>query len=143
MRDPYGQILFAEAVYFGHTTSISVESRALLHGLQLCAAHGLFSIQVETDSQILFHMLQTTSNSWPWNIYSIIVSVQTLLRDVSMSFVHIYREANSVADFLAVHASTHRSSTIFNSTTIPRKLKRLLFLDQIGCPTIRLKKSSV
>ena len=72
--DPYGHVLFAETVYFGHATSMSAESRALLHGLQLCAAHGLFSIQVETDSQSLFHMLQS-SNSWPWNIYSIIWSL--------------------------------------------------------------------
>ena len=59
IRNSNRSVLLAEAFYFGITTSFNAESMALLRGLQLCALHGLFSVDIETDSKSLGDYIRT------------------------------------------------------------------------------------
>lgn len=136
LRDPTGAVVFADSIYFGHGTSLFAESMALLYGLRRCNDFGFSSVQVETDSQLLVFFLVSHS-PWPWQLHSILFEAQCLLSSFPYPLVHIFREANSVADSLARLASSSCASRRFTSASLPRSTRGLVMLDQLGCPYIR------
>ena len=139
IRNQEGDIFLAEACFLGRGTSLMAESIALLRGLELCKEHNLFGVEVEIDCKLLFQVL-TTSLLGPWSIFSILVAIRDLLPTISCSFRHIFREANSVADFLSKHASFSRNSMAYSASSIPVPLRGLVRLDQqeiLAQPNIR------
>lgn len=79
---------------------IRMEMITFLHGLKLVTEKNLIPIIVETDSQILIHML--TENT---QIFSHSLS---LIKDLNEPQInHVYREVNVVANKLVVLARRH------------------------------------
>ena len=99
------------------------ESLALLHGLQLCVQHGLFAVEIESDSKALVHIMRSPLlGSCSWRNYDILSDALMLLQTVDGSLSHVFREANTVKDFLACHASESCHSTYFMLNSLPLKL---------------------
>ena len=143
IRDFMGVVFKAEPYSIGISSSVYAEAMALLRGLQLCSDHDLYQIEVETDNKLMLKCL-TSSIACPWHISSIIAASKVLLQNHAMSLHHIYREANTAADFLACYASTSQQSSYFTTaSSLPRTLRGLILLDQLGCPNIRLRSQIV
>ena len=140
VQNASGDVLFIEAFYFEEKIAFQVEALALYNGLQLCVQHGLFTVEIESDSKVLVQALQSSHlTSCPWQTYDILADVYILLQSINGSLYHVFREANTAADYLACHASEVRQSSTFLPNNLPRTLRGLLFLDRIGCPNIRVR----
>lgn len=122
MRDAQGLILFAESQYFGPGTSLSAEIMALLHGLRLCHDRGFRRVEVETDSSLLVQFVHQKAK-WPWRYFSILFHILHLLHVVNSGVSHVYREGNSLADFLAKRATSTLGSMSYTMTSLPRQAK--------------------
>lgn len=108
IRDESGGVVAARCVYFGIQTNVYAEIHALLEGLHLCLEFDLWNVEVETDSKLLVDSL--CSGNWPWYLDAAMLQVKDKLYTSRLSVCHIYREANSAADFIAKWASTTCSS---------------------------------
>ncbi|CAK9179688.1 unnamed protein product [Ilex paraguariensis] len=82
--------------------NMEAEIRALLDGLKIYHNFGLSDYQLvtETDSQLLVDMVKGSieCNRKYRNLF---YQLQHLLGSLNFEIQHIYREANSVADYLA------------------------------------------
>ncbi|XP_019241404.1 PREDICTED: uncharacterized protein LOC109221375 [Nicotiana attenuata] len=102
-----------------HTNILQAELLALYHGLQLENAHNFRPLQVETDSQVLLHIL----SSAPLKHSHIIFACKSMLRDLQVTQIqHTFREGNVVADVLAKHGKTiknfqHTDVLLFENPT--------------------------
>ncbi|CAK9138558.1 unnamed protein product [Ilex paraguariensis] len=81
------------------------EYKALLDGLQLIFAYGLFgySFVIECDSLVLVNSGMGACDC-PWTCLGYLRQIRCLLKQLQHRLVHVYREANSVADRLAAQA---------------------------------------
>ena len=91
--------MLAFSCSFGLASSMQAEARALLFGVKLCLQRGIDTLDVELDSLVLVHILNSLVRC-PWGIHT---EVQQLM-GVAHHFpriLHCYRQANQVADILA------------------------------------------
>lgn len=138
LRDPNGEIIFAASKFFGMATNVQAEILALEYGLTLCREKGFCDIRVDTDSMLLGQMLQGKIPH-PWQHRQVLVNITALL-DSTQGLIRLqFREANAVADALAKHASTSRTTSMFDQFTLPRRIKGLARLNQLGFPYVRVK----
>lgn len=61
-RDAHGKFLWAIADYYGVTTNMIAEVRALL---QMCINEGILQVDIESDSMILVKVLKNEIST-PW-----------------------------------------------------------------------------
>lgn len=109
---------------------------ALLDGIQICLKHKLNKVGVELDSQVLVKMLKQEANM-PWRIRSTFRKIMELSQNKSFQFMHIFREANVVANGLTNLASSTATNLVFRLNQIPRDVLGLIKLDSMGMPYIR------
>ena len=58
LRNSAGEVLFAQADYYGETTNSVAEAKALLQGLELCKTQGIDVVDIEVDSTMLVQILR-------------------------------------------------------------------------------------
>ncbi|OIS97130.1 hypothetical protein A4A49_60585, partial [Nicotiana attenuata] len=81
---------------------------ALLIGLKIAQDFHFYPLQIETNSQVLQTMIDTSSDLY----LPLILDCRLLKTQLRQSELkHIYREANNVADLLAKHGMTLAPST--------------------------------
>ena len=101
---------------------------------------GYSDIVIQTDSMLLATTLQDKSKI-PWRLDKLFQEILNLLLHFRYSIMHIYRQGNQVADFLANEGCIAQSSVLYSSiTTMPRQARGLLQLDKLGIPNIRFVK---
>lgn len=99
MRDDSGSMLVALAFPLSSPTSVlHVEAMTLDYALEWSTMHWLFPHIVETDSLFLARLC-VASQSIPWLLRPAITSIRLCLSGASI--MHIFREANAVANGLA------------------------------------------
>ncbi|MCE3051856.1 hypothetical protein HAX54_051068 [Datura stramonium] len=106
-------------------------------GLCLALRNNFYPLLIETDSQVLLKILNTTSTK-----YSSITSDCTDLLDELSDPVlsHIYRESNNVADILAHYGQTMATEDyqhLFLFVTPPTCTMKQLSLDLTGTESTR------
>lgn len=109
LRDCAGVVLHAQSDFYGPGTSFYAEATCLLRGLQVCATLGFTSVLVESDSQVLVDMVHKNA-TWPWRHCSVLTHILMFMQATNSSLVHIFREANSAADWLAVGCAPDKTS---------------------------------
>ncbi|XP_027152155.1 uncharacterized protein LOC113758673 [Coffea eugenioides] len=105
LRDSNGIPLIGFSAYFGETTCLRAEARALLLGLQICVHRGFENLYVQSDSLALVRILQHCTYC-PWHIRLEVRQIWKLVEDPDR-FSHCYREANTVADVLSNEGVSH------------------------------------
>jgi ribonuclease HI/exonuclease III len=101
IRDECGRVLAIKSQALPPGTNNMAEAHALLAGLILARRNGFHSVHIEGDSMIIIKAC-LSKNSFNWKITYILKQIWGLLdsfREYQIS--HIYREGNSVADYLA------------------------------------------
>ncbi|XP_027169503.1 uncharacterized protein LOC113769236 [Coffea eugenioides] len=99
LQDHEGKINFAFYKDFEEVDILIAENLALLHGLQLCSMNYRGKLLVEVDSESLVTLVKSGCIS-KWPLCNFLWQIHALLKDLSTSIVHIFREANSSADKL-------------------------------------------
>ena len=114
---------------------MEAEASALLEGMLLST--DFHFLQVEMDSQVLLAMVNGNGRI-PWTLWKTISRIQTLALGRQVTFTHVYREANGVADALANLASSTGVCQSFGASTLPDHIQGLARLDRMRVPYVRL-----
>lgn len=106
-RDSSGQAQFFFSIYMGEQSNNQMEAWALFKALEKACELGWRKVICEMDSMILVSLLNNQDfQNCSWRLGVIARQILNLASNfVSISFVHIPREWNKVANFLAKWAS--------------------------------------
>ncbi|KAH9791204.1 putative ribonuclease H protein [Citrus sinensis] len=106
LRDYNGNWLMGFTVNLGMCSVLSAELWGLLHGLKVAWDYGFRHLQVGVDNKNVMLLLERAHP--PANENAILVKTirELLARDWIVHMEHVYREANSAADFLASYSLT-------------------------------------
>lgn len=136
LRDSHGIVLAAESISLGCRTNNEAELLAAFHGIRLAQQLGFQAPILESDSQLLVNWLHLKL-PWPWQLFHLLHELSSSASSLQVQVVHVFREANSVADALAKLASSTQTSHSFTSSTLPREIRGLIALDQRQFPYVR------
>ncbi|XP_077226257.1 uncharacterized protein LOC143859445 [Tasmannia lanceolata] len=114
MRDSKAKVIIAFAYFYGTSTNMVAEARALLDGLRLCKAFGIVNLVVESDSKVLMDLI-SKKESHPWSISSYWLEMMLLMDQLRPSHQHQFREGSKVADALANEAVITKSNQVFQA----------------------------
>jgi len=109
IRNHEGEPLILYYGNIGWDTNNSAELEGLWQGLLLAGGHNFHSLEVEGDSQILINMAKNILNgshakkiATSWRLEARLEAIELELhRNRAITFTHIKREGNKVADFMA------------------------------------------
>lgn len=102
VQDSAGDFVFGLSLKFWHDDILRAELEAIHQGLQIYKEQHFIHIEVESDSELLCHMILHRS-SCTWKYMYLIRKIRKLLGEV-VCLRHIYRQANKVADGFAIVA---------------------------------------
>ncbi|KAL6178335.1 hypothetical protein ACLB2K_049853 [Fragaria x ananassa] len=124
-------VLFAAAKSFENATIPTVEATTLRDSLAKAKDQGFLNIQVEGDSKMVIDAINERIST-RWRLLKIIQDIRMITRSFNtISFKHIFREANFVVD-----AITHEGHLLPNGRTwmgsCPLTATRALLFDDIN-----------
>jgi ribonuclease HI len=134
IRDAMGRWIVGFALNIGICTSVGAELWAITNGLKLAWSKGFRKIILESDSSLAVDLI-TKNKIFIDKNYNLIMQARELLaKEWDIQVRHVYREANSMADWLANYGLTRsfldRFSIYFNDP--PAGLYCILYYDLIG-----------
>ncbi|KAF5200925.1 hypothetical protein FRX31_009489 [Thalictrum thalictroides] len=100
IRDLEGNHLSNFFSYYGKGSNNYAESRAILDGIALCVKQGFNKVLLQTDSKLALQWSKQEI-SIPWNLRAWWRHYRHLTEQMTILYMHTFKEANSVADHLA------------------------------------------
>ncbi|KAI0498490.1 hypothetical protein KFK09_019378 [Dendrobium nobile] len=136
IRNNNGIVLatFATPIYC--RSAIQAEINALILGLQVCSNLGFNFIWIEVDAALLIQIISNAIPGNPENYYRI-RKLKLSLTKFHYHISHIFREANSCADWLAKYGCDSTSYEDLNINNLHPLLLGMILLDNSGLPYIR------
>ena len=132
LRNQRGQLVLVASRYYGIGTNMAAE---LYHNFGLSK----YQLIIETDSQILMNMVKDQFKC-SWKYWPLIYQLHQLLHALKFEINHIYREANSVADFLANQGVEDRADKEYVSASmLSAEGRNLLLQDQLQLRSLHRK----
>ncbi|KAL0297130.1 UNVERIFIED_CONTAM: hypothetical protein Sradi_6765100 [Sesamum radiatum] len=113
IRDARGHTIVAFQEFLGLATNTFAEISAVAKGLEIAHNMGLNDIWVEMDSKVGL-LLILKKNTGHWKIQHLLAKICYLCSLLRVSFSHIFREGNTVADYFANKAVGDQSSRTFS-----------------------------
>ncbi|CAN1319948.1 Putative ribonuclease H protein At1g65750, partial [Linum perenne] len=101
IRNHQGRCLAAFTLNLGKCSFTMAELRGAVSGLQLAWERGYRKIQLYLDSQFAVQLLQGDDLEDHVHVATIITTREPLQRNWEVQIIHIYREGNHAADYLA------------------------------------------
>ncbi|XP_070045233.1 uncharacterized protein [Nicotiana tomentosiformis] len=116
VRDDAGDLIYARSVNLDETTNVVAEAKAILQGLEYCYANSLHPLILETDCLLLKKIIE---REWEphWCVMAEVQKIQELRDHFNVIFQHVYREGNTLADYIANIAFSFARTTHFYSFT--------------------------
>ncbi|KAH9734293.1 putative ribonuclease H protein [Citrus sinensis] len=131
LRDCHGNFIHGFSANLGVCSVIKAELWGVLHGLRMAWDLGYRRIQVGTDNCSVVQLIKE-NNANVTEFSNIIEMIKDLIRrDWRIQIDHIYREANSAADFLSTHALSLPLGVHFFHF-VPSGLRSILYSDMYG-----------
>ncbi|KAH9666870.1 reverse transcriptase domain-containing protein [Citrus sinensis] len=131
LRDCHGNFIHGFSAHLGVCSVLKAELWGVLHGLRMAWDLGYRRIQVGVDNCSVVQIIRE-NNAHVNEISNIIEMIRELMRrDWRIQIDHIYREANSAADFLSTHALSLLVGVHFLHSA-PLGLRSILYLDMYG-----------
>ncbi|PKU77475.1 Putative ribonuclease H protein [Dendrobium catenatum] len=131
-----GDVIISYASPLNHCKVIYAEMKGLAYGLEVCVRIGITNVVIEVDALSLIQLLNNNIMCYP-DFFYIMRKIKSLMAGLNFSLVHIFREGNACADFLAKKGSLLDDVEAFSSINIPQQLCGLVRLDKLGLPYIR------
>ncbi|OVA09274.1 Ribonuclease H domain [Macleaya cordata] len=139
IRNDQGRIIAAFHSSYGQGTNNLAESRALLDGLAMCRQLGISRILVNIDSKLVVSWFQIKCQV-PWTLLHWWHKIRELAEGLDIAVVHVYREINTLADFMATLGLESNIDHLFLSD-FPTRLEGSLALMESGYLMSRLVRS--
>ncbi|PKU72361.1 Putative ribonuclease H protein [Dendrobium catenatum] len=112
---------------------ITTELNALWYGIDICSKMGCNNIWIEVDAQLVLQIINNVVLGNPQNFY-LIRKIKKSLSTINYSISHIYREANSCADWLANLGCILDNYQDLNINFLHPVLKGMITLDKAALP---------
>ncbi|XP_071900858.1 uncharacterized protein [Coffea arabica] len=135
-RDHWGRVVWAYYKEFEDLDVLTAEAQSLLVGLKLCADRGVSSAIMESDSNVLVHLVVSKVLS-KWPLYNVLREIRHYLSRMEATLLHVFREANAVADTLA-SLQLGEQQFYDSLTTLPPEARGRACLDCHGIPRVHL-----
>lgn len=133
--------MYAQCKKLGHKTNVEAEARAMMKGLVFCVEHDIQPLILETDSIMLKNMVEGRWET-PWCISTEVEKIRRVMENFNVIIHHIYREGNTLADFLTNLAFDFAGTAKFsNFSELPSAGRRILNLDKQQIPNLRTKNA--
>ena len=144
LRENHGRFGMAFTTLMGEGTNNKAEIEAPVFGLNWAIELGYRNIILEIDSQLVVHWILKKVIP-QWNIITQLGRIQNLISQTqNFKCVHVFREANCVAD--ALSKFSHKTNTpqiYFNSQQMPKEAKSYYHLDLLQMPNFKRKKTKI
>ncbi|CAN1832077.1 Putative ribonuclease H protein At1g65750 [Linum perenne] len=101
IRNSQGRCLAAFSMNLGNCSITRAELRGAVSGLQLAWERGYRKIQLQLDSQCAVQLLQAEGLDDHAHAATIFKATELLQRNWEVQILHVYRESNHAADYLA------------------------------------------
>nr|XP_027093628.1 uncharacterized protein LOC113714028 [Coffea arabica] len=139
LRDSNGRMIFAFSEGYTGVTSLQAEARALCTGLELCTLLDVTALLVEGDSKVVIDAVQGSCGC-PASVAAILRRIdQVTVR--TLSYNHIYREGNAVADSLALFGGDTKQFSLFHSIrSLPTVVRGVFNVDRLGIGSFRYRR---
>ncbi|PRQ37612.1 putative ribonuclease H [Rosa chinensis] len=134
IRDHNGRPVIAATKCVGNSSTPVAEATALRDSLIAAKDKGFTRVEVEGDSKLVIDVV-TGRVIPPWRLLKLIEDIRTIATSFSqITFKHIYREANFVADAIA-NLGHNAASPMSWSDRVPSEASRALIFDVVnfGC----------
>ncbi|PRQ58228.1 putative ribonuclease H [Rosa chinensis] len=130
-RDTNGNLTTAVSKKIGTNTVPTAEVIALRDSLWMAAQKGYKNVQVEGDSKLVIDAVNGKISP-PWRLAQIINDIRKIICNFdSISFSHIYREANFAADACANLGHNYAMEKVWEKHLHPNISRAMLF-DRLG-----------
>ena len=140
LRDEDGRVIKAYQVAFGSSSVLYAELLGIWQGLKWCCDLHIDGIIVEADSQVALSLIQKDTRNWHWSVSILLSKILNICKTRTVTFVHIYREGNAAADWLASDALKHNRSMIYEPGDVPIPVRRIAYSDKHGIPYLMKTK---
>ncbi|CAN1743736.1 Putative ribonuclease H protein At1g65750 [Linum perenne] len=101
IRNYDGRFLYAFCANLGNCSIMRAELQGIINGLRIAWDNGFRRVDARTDSQAIFTLIREDRSATHQHAVDIDKLRELLQRDWEVTISHIYREGNSVADYLA------------------------------------------
>ncbi|XP_077249345.1 uncharacterized protein LOC143888834 [Tasmannia lanceolata] len=136
-HDSAGKVLHMFSIRHACEEIHILELKAILHGIRLAKSKNILRIWIESDSLTAVNVIKKI---WacPWKAIPVVADIREALSPLHQwDKSHVWREANSAADFLSKPDCSYEGDDIPGSTC-PPSLKKLLIsmhlvLAILGC----------
>lgn len=130
LRDEEGDVMYARGKEIHETTNNEAEAWAILEGLSYCVHQQYTQVLIQTDSKLLKNVLD---GLWiaPWNVTEIVEEINVLRHRCTVTFTHILREGNRLADYLANYALDFGNIEVVGYTELEIFGKKILNSDKM------------
>ena len=140
IRDDEGRILKAFQACIGHFSVAYSELVGIWKGIDLSKRMGFSNVILESDSQVALAMIKRPYGQWNWKLCNLISKILYLCRGMNISMIHIYREGNAAADWLACDSLKRRVSRDIDPGDVPVPVRQFAYADKRGIPYLRTVK---
>ncbi|XP_042486657.1 uncharacterized protein LOC122066892 [Macadamia integrifolia] len=128
IRDSRGQSILAFAGKGVVRSVLYMELMAMLKGVDLCKKLNLLRISVRSDSNVAVDIINGQVEG-PWEIQTLKSKILHLLKEFERKeIIHVWRESNSPADFMATYDTGDGEANI-RPEDFPQDLQSLVDLD--------------
>lgn len=135
--------MYAESKCFGLATNMEAEVKAVLQALTHYIETGITSVQIQTDSLALKHMI-TGEQMIPWEYIEIVELIQSCMQKLEVGIIHILRKANQLADYIKNEAFNQEHKLQFHTLAqISAIVMRIINMDKSQTPTLRIRTRAI
>lgn len=99
VRFDSGEVLWSQTNFYGTTSNMVFEAKALLQGIQTCINKGVIRVMIEVDSLILKRIIEGKIDV-PWVITYEFRHIKCLLASIEYRISHVFHEDNQAADVI-------------------------------------------
>ena len=138
IRNDRGLMVYAFNSSIGIGTSNRAELLAVLQGLKACKELGINFVEIELDSQVVISWWHRR-RCGVWYLEDFWEDTLSLMDSMVCVVCHVYREGNKVADWLARSGALGLNSEWRFVREVPRVLRGLIRLDNLGLPSLRYR----
>ena len=108
----------------------------MLSGLILCQEKNYLGFQAEVDSKSFVLMVSSGALA-RWPLCNVLRRIRSLLSELEVSLLHIFREVNLAADVLAT--SQIGLDVVFSlERSLLNRVRSFIQLDSLSIPSVRL-----
>ncbi|XP_060200867.1 uncharacterized protein LOC132629156 [Lycium barbarum] len=141
VRNWKGDLIYAQCAEMGNSTNVEAEAKAILEGLKYCVEKEIQPLVVETDSLLLKNVVEGV---WriPWCIITEVERIQKMMGTFNVIMHHVYREGNSLADFLTNIAFDFAGTSKVNTfSELPSAGRKILNMEKMQIPNLRIRNA--